>query len=67
MKWVKDKPKEDGWYWYRRSKRYSSHLWEIFFCEVEEGLNYYWQNQTSMALPQGGWWAGPIPLPKEIN
>jgi len=65
MKWIKDKPKKDGWYWWRRSKRYSQHLWQIHFCEVEDELDDCWENGTEVYWPKGGWWAGPIPDPKE--
>ena len=64
MKWSKKKPKKDGWYFWRRYKRYSEYLWEAYFCEVENNLNHCWESGTEVYWPKRGWWAGPIPKPK---
>ena len=63
LKWTKEKPKEYGYYWYRRNKNSPTRITQIvrspfdtkILCVFFEG---FWEK-----IPDG-LWAGPIPEPE---
>ena len=62
MKWTNDKPSVEGWYlWRLRGKSQDSFHWLAYFYEAE--MNQVWSDGTTMVMPDGGQWAGPIPEP----
>lgn len=54
MKWTKDEPTEEGWYYWRMDRRIHDPLhWHVLYVEPD-------------LIPRAkGQWAGPLPQPDE--
>jgi hypothetical protein len=61
-RWVTDKPKQTGWYWFRGQ----AHEADPFIVLVDEAGQFQWPDgafqEVSLA---NGEWAGPIEEPTE--
>ena len=63
MKWDKDFPAIEGWYFWRRNSKGSDPLhWESYFYEEEADI--FWKSKSIEFMPRSGEWAGPIPEPE---
>ena len=64
MKWSKDFAAVEGWYFWRRSwKTNDPFHWYAYM--YEEDTDQFWSDGMAVPAPDGGQWAGPIPLPDE--
>ena len=57
MKWGKEKPKSEGWYWMRKN-------WiTCAYVQNENGKFFI----AGSKIPDNAEWAGPIPEPKDCT
>ena len=64
MKWTKEKPKSEGWYWLKQKDSFDN---RGYFIRVEY-VRWYDKKLCIMnwAIPDNAEWAGPIPEPEEV-
>lgn len=60
--WTKERPKENGYYWFRLGDGYEAHVDHI--REYPEG--FFDVDTLQMVADKGGEWAGPIPKPEKL-
>jgi len=64
MKWTRDFPAVEGWYFWRRNSRSGDSLhWAAVF--YESAADSFFEANIKVGPPHGGEWAGPIPEPEE--
>ena len=65
MKWTKQEPKDNGWYWLRQVDTFS----ETGILVRIEYIRWYGKKLCLMnwPIPKNTEWAGPIPEPKEAQ
>lgn len=60
--WVKEKPKAEGWYmWRKMTTQNDPWKWHAYF--IDSGGDV-WENGTAVLDPHGGWWSSvPCGIP----
>lgn len=68
MKWTKELPKCDGFYWYKKNIGDNLDIVQVRYTDDPE-LTMVWFNggeiTESLRLHTGAFWSGPIPEPED--
>lgn len=61
MMWTRKAPRQDGWYFWKRSRSHGCKGWVPYRIEVDYvGADYYTFGGEQIDTPRGGWWLGPF-------
>ncbi len=66
MKWTKEKPSGQGWYWWKRDPYVTASIEHIYVGRTDGALFMYLPRGAGVAVDRlPGEWAGPIQEPEE--
>ena len=65
--WTPAAPTEDGWYWYRCDNLTSRIVYVAANQIVVMDMGGDWETLHDFSANSGSNWAGPIPLPLELD